>query len=132
MLGPGSANSHGGICHAPSRPQRGTSPRATLPFPTPGLRRVSGLGMEIHGKERARGRKDEVSAEATWPGSAPAQIKRGTQLAGGAAWVWSVKDCGDYGDSTGPGLNNRGDLIGAYAAYCDDRDPGRVCHDLKL
>ena len=26
----GSANLHGGFCHAPTRPQRGTSPRTTL------------------------------------------------------------------------------------------------------
>ena len=73
-----------------------------------------------------------MSAEATWSGSAPAQIKRGTQLAGGTGWVWRVKDCGDYGDSTGPCLNDRAHLIDAYAAYRDDGNTGRVCHDLKL
>ncbi len=31
----GTANWHGGFCHATPRPQRGTSPRATFPSPTP-------------------------------------------------------------------------------------------------
>ena len=31
----GRANWHGGSCYAPPRPQRGTSPRATFPTPTP-------------------------------------------------------------------------------------------------
>ena len=31
----GTANWHGGFCHAPPRPQRGTSPRATFPSPRP-------------------------------------------------------------------------------------------------
>ena len=42
------ANSHRAFCHAHSPPQRGTSPRATFPRPTPldsGLRR----GMTIWG-----------------------------------------------------------------------------------
>ena len=31
----GTANWHGGFRHAPPRPQRGTSPRATFPSPHP-------------------------------------------------------------------------------------------------
>ena len=31
----GTANWHGGFCHATPRPQRGTSPRATFPSPHP-------------------------------------------------------------------------------------------------
>ena len=49
----GTVNQHGGFCHAPPRPQRGTSPsprevfdRATFPSPTPPLDSspVSGYG----------------------------------------------------------------------------------------
>ena len=38
----GTASWHGGFCHAPPPPQRGTSPRTTFPIPSPldsGLRR---------------------------------------------------------------------------------------------
>ena len=31
----GTANWHPGFCHAPPRPQRGTSPRTTFPSPHP-------------------------------------------------------------------------------------------------
>ena len=36
----GTANWHRGFCHAPPRPQRGTSPRATFPSPTPHNRHI--------------------------------------------------------------------------------------------
>ena len=36
----GTANWRGGFCHAPTRPQRGTSPSATIPSPTPHNRNI--------------------------------------------------------------------------------------------
>ena len=62
----GSANWHGGFCHSPPRPQRGTSPsprvvfdRATFPIPAPldsGLRRNDewGAGMTNGGAGKTR------------------------------------------------------------------------------
>ena len=43
----GTANWHGGFCHAPPRPQRGTSPRATFPSP----RIPAFAGMTIGGPD---------------------------------------------------------------------------------
>ena len=50
----GTASRHGGFCHAPPRPQRGTSPRATFPSPTPPLDSGLRWNDEMSGESLSR------------------------------------------------------------------------------
>ncbi len=73
----GTANRHGGFCHAPPRPQRGTSPRATFSHSAIGhrstIRQVSPVesrdGGRLEGASRI-GVRDMLSCQSLMPAGA--------------------------------------------------------------
>ena len=73
----GTANWHGGFCHAPPRPQRGTSPRATFSHSAIDLRstiwHVSRwrAGIEVDGRAHpGSGVRDMLSYQSPMPAGA--------------------------------------------------------------
>ena len=91
----GTANWHGGFCHAPPRPQRGTSPRATFSHSALGhrstIRRVSPVesrdGGRLVGASRI-GVRDMLSCQSLMPAVA------GAPKCENETWSLDVFGCG--------------------------------------